>query len=203
MRNFLRTTALLAVLSVPAAAQGRISSRTMAAAPTDREGYSLSLGLGGASAGVSCSTCGSSDRQNGASGYLRVGKGFSQALMMGLELNGWNKTENNATARNTMFSAVAQWYPSATNGFFAKVGAGMGRMSVEDKSVTPTDKLQSTGFGYQFGLGYDIGIASRWSITPYANYLSTAGAKAQFNGTSTGEKMDGNYMQYGLGLSWH
>ena len=186
---------------MPAAAQGRASARTMAA-PTDREGYSLSLGLGGASAGVSCSGCGT-DRQNGASGYLRVGKGFSQTLMMGVELNGWNKTENNATARNTMVSAVAQWYPSATNGFFTKFGAGIGRMSVEDKSVTPTDKLQSTGFGYQFGLGYDIGIASRWSITPYANYLSTAGAKAQFNGVDTGSKMDGNYMQYGLGLSWH
>src|SRR3954467_972357 len=146
--NLIRTIAAVALLTAPVAAQaqGRVSSRP-APAPisNDRDGYSLSLGLGGGSSGVSCSGC-STDRENGASGYLRLGKGFTPSVMLGLELNGWNKTENNVTGRSTMLSAIGQWYPSMTNGFFTKAGIGMGRTSVEDKSATPSDKLQSTGF---------------------------------------------------------
>lgn len=203
--NFIRTIAAVALLAAPAAvqAQGRGMSRPAAPAPTnDRDGYSLSLGLGGGSSAVSCTGC-ATDRSNGASGYLRVGKGMTPSLMMGLELNGWNKTQNNVDGRVGMLSAIAQWYPTLTNGFFLKGGAGMGRTTLDDKSVTPTNKLQSTGFGYQFGMGYDMGIARRWSITPYVNYLATAGGKAVLNGVSSSETFNANYVQYGLGLSWH
>lgn len=200
--NILRTIAALALLApVAIQAQGRATAR--AAAPrNDRAGYSVSLGLGGGSNGVSCAGC-ATTRENGASGYLRVGKGFTPSLMMGLELNGWNKTENNVAARTGMLSAITQWYPSMTNGFFAKGGLGLGRTTIDDKSTTPSSKLQSTGFGYQVGMGYDMSIARRWSITPYVNYLATAGANAELNGVNMNQKLDANYVQYGLGLSWH
>ena len=201
--NIFRTIATVALLSAPFAlqAQGR-GVRRPAAPLNDRAGYSLSLGLGGGSNALTCTGC-VTNRENGASGYLRVGKGMTPSLMMGLELNGWNKTKNNVAGRTGMLSAIAQYYPSLTNGFFVKSGAGMGRTTIEDRSVTPYDKLQSTGFGYQFGLGYDMSIARRWSITPYVNYLATAGAKAELNGVTSSEKLDANYVQYGLGLSWH
>lgn len=200
--NILNAIAAVALLSAPLAAQGRATARQQQMPTNDRAGYSLSLGLGGGSSGVSCAGCGT-DRTNGASGYLRVGKGYTPSVMLGLELNGWNKTENNVDGRVGMLSAIAQWYPSLTNGFFVKGGAGIGRTTLDDKSVVPSNKLQSTGFGYQAGMGYDLGIARRWSITPYVNYLATAGAKLEMNGVSSSEKFDGNYFQYGLGLSWH
>jgi hypothetical protein len=200
--NILSTLAAVALLSAPLGAQGRASARQQQMPTNDRAGYSLSLGLGGGSSAVSCAGCGT-ERTSGASGYLRIGKGFTPTLMMGLELNGWNKTENNVEGRVGMLSAIAQWYPSMTNGFFLKGGAGLGRTTLDDKSTVPSNKLQSTGFGYQVGTGYDIGIARRWSITPYVNYLATAGAKLEMNGVSSSEKFDGNYFQYGLGLSWH
>ena len=204
----MRTTRILsaltavAILAAPLAAQGRASARRAAPMTNDRDGYSLSLGLGGGSNGVSCTNCVTS-RENGASGYLRVGKGMTPSVMMGVELNGWNKTQNSATARTGMLSAIALWYPSLTNGYFLKTGAGIGRTTIDDKSTTPSNKLQATGFGYQFGMGYDMSIARRWSITPYVNYLATAGAKAQLNGVSSNQAFNANYFQYGLGLSWH
>jgi hypothetical protein len=204
--NILRTIAAVALLTAPAAvsAQGRGMSRPAAPAPTnDRDGYSLSLGLGGASSAFSSPGAGSSDRQNSPSGYLRLGKGFTPSVMLGVELNGWNKTEDQVTSRTGMLSAIAQWYPSMTNGFFAKGGMGLGRTTVEDKTVTPSDKVESTGFGYQVGMGYDMSITRRWSITPYVNYLATAGANAKFNGVDANTKLDANYFQYGLGLTWH
>jgi hypothetical protein len=204
--NILRTIAAVALLTAPAAvsAQGRGMSRPAAPAPTnDRDGYSLSLGLGGASSAFTCPDCGTSDRANSASGYLRLGKGFTPSVMLGVELNGWNKTENEVTGRTGMLSAIAQWYPSLTNGFFAKGGMGLGRTTIEDKSGATVDKVESTGFGYQVGMGYDMGINRRWSITPYVNYLATAGASAKLNGVDANQKLDANYFQYGLGLSWH
>ena len=201
--NLLRAFAAVSLLSAPLAAQGRAVARPMAPATTGREGYSFSLGLGAGSSGISCAGCAGTGRENGASGYLRVGKGFTNSLMGGVELNAWNKTKDQVEGRITMVSAIAQWYPMMTNGFFVKGGLGMGRLTSTDKSVTPNDKLQSTGFAYQGGIGYDLAIARRWSVTPYFNYLSTSGAKASLNGVSTNTKMDTNYMQYGLGLSWH
>ena len=201
--NILRTIATVALLTAPLAlhAQRRATARPAAAPMNDRSGYSLSLGLGGGSNALTCAGC-VSTRETGASGYLRVGKGMTPSLMMGVELNGWNKSENQATARTGMLSAIAQYYPTLTNGFFVKSGAGLGRTTLQDNSTTPSSKLQSTGFGYQFGLGYDMNIASRWSITPYVNYLATAGANAELNGVDMNEKLNANYVQYGLGLSW-
>ena len=201
--NILRTIAVVALLSVPLGvqAQGRASARP-AARVHDRDGYSLSLGLGGGSNGLTCTGC-ATTRESGASGYLRVGKGMTPSLLMGLELNGWNKTKNNVEGRTGMLSAIAQYYPSMTNGLFLKSGLGMGRTTIDDRSVAPSNKLQSTGFGYQLGMGYDMNIARRWSITPYLNYLATAGSTAQLNGVTMNEKLDANYVQYGLGLSWH
>jgi hypothetical protein len=203
--NILRTIAAVALLAAPAVqAQGRGMSRPAARPePTnDRAGYSLSLGLGGASTEFTSPGAPSSDRQNGASGYLRVGKGMTPSVMMGLELNGWNKTENNATGRTGMLSAIGQWYPSLTNGFFAKGGLGVGRTTIDDNAA-PTSKSEATGFGYQVGAGYDMSIARRWSITPYVNYLATTGASLKVNGTDVNQKLNANYVQYGLGLTWH
>jgi hypothetical protein len=200
--NLFRALTAVVLFSAPLAAQGRVSPRATTIPSSDREGYSLSLGLGGGSTGVTCAGCDDS-RETGASGYLRLGKGMSSNLMIGAELNGWNKTENLQSARTGMVSAIAQWYPSVTNGFFAKAGLGVGRTTLTDKSVTPNDKLESTGLGYQVGMGYDIGIARRWSITPYMNYLATNGANAHLNGVDMKSKLDANYVQYGLGLSWH
>jgi hypothetical protein len=203
--NIIRTIAAVALLTAPAAvsAQGRGMSRPAAPAPTsDRSGYSVSLGLGGASTALTDGDGSASDRQNGASGYLRVGKGFTPSVMLGVELNGWNKTENNATARTGMLSVIGQWYPSMTNGFFAKAGLGMGRTTLDDNAA-PASKFEATGLGGQLGVGYDMSIARRWSVTPYVNYLATKGATLKIDGSDTDQKMGANYFQYGLGLSWH
>jgi hypothetical protein len=135
--NIIRTIAAVALLTAPAAvsAQGRGMSRPAAPAPTnDRDGYSVSLGLGGASAALTSPGAGSSDRQNSASGYLRLGKGFTPSVMLGVELNGWNKTEDGATGRTGMLSAIGQWYPSLTND---AVGRGVARQARVDRVRLP------------------------------------------------------------------
>src|SRR4030081_141126 len=131
----MRPTNLLPALSAdtllcpPLAARGRRAAVQVAAQPNDRAGYSFSVGLGGGSNGYSCPNC-VTDRQNGGSGSPRAGQGVAPRLVRGVELNGWNKTKNNVTGRTGMLSAIAQWYPSTTNGFFAKGGLGVGRTTL-------------------------------------------------------------------------
>lgn len=200
--NLIRAFAALSLLASPLAAQGRAAAHAVAPAAIDRDGYSFSLGLGAGSGGISCAGC-VTTRETGTSGYVSIEKGFTHSLVGGLELNGWTKTKNQVEGRTMMVTANAQWYPMVAQNFFVKGGLGMGRFTSTDKSVTPNDKLQSTGLAYQAGLGYDFSIARRWSVTPYVNYLSTSGAKYSLNGVNSNAKMDPNYMQYGLGLTWH
>jgi hypothetical protein len=206
--SMLRTMTVIAALSTPLALHAQHTSKgAMKAAEQSnaqmREGYNASLGLGAGSSGVTCSGC-ATNRTTGFSGYARVGKAWSQSLLFGGELNSWNKSENGTSAYTGMVSAIAQWYPSVTNNFFVKGGMGVGRTHAEAKATatTPANTVQSTGFGYQAGMGYDVPIARRFSVTPYVNYLATAGATQQVNGQSTNIKMNANYVQYGLGLSW-
>ena len=74
--NMIRTMAVLALMSSPLALHAQRASARAAAPVNDRAGYSLSLGLGGGSSTYTCAGC-PTDRENGASGYLRVGKGMT------------------------------------------------------------------------------------------------------------------------------
>ena len=101
-------------------------------------------------------------------------------------------------------TAVAQWYPAPASGFFLKGGVGLGTAS--DEATLPgfgSVKLESTGFAYHVGTGYDIRLARNFSISPYVGYLATLGANAKVNGASADEKLNVNVLQFGLGFTWH
>ena len=89
--------------------------------PQTRNGFTISFGLGGGSAGATCDDC-SSDRQSAPSGYLRIGGALRQNLILAGEVNAWTKEygEQGVTADLTITTVnfVAQWYPQPTSGFF-------------------------------------------------------------------------------------
>lgn len=202
MRRVLSLAALsLAALASAASAQRTSRTPVTSSAPT-HDGFTWGFGLGNGSAGVSCTGC-ATDRENGLSGYLAMGGAVSPTLVFGGELNGWSKSKNQTDSRIGFLTAYAQWYPSMTNGFFVKPGLGMGNITIEDKSTAPSSKLESTGFAYQIGMGYDFHMGQSFSLTPYANYISTAAAKAKLNGTDTGSNLNSNNFQVGLGLTWY
>lgn len=166
------------------------------------DGFTMGFGLGNGSAGVSCTGC-ATDRTNGLSAYLNMGGALSPTLILGGELNGWSKDKTGSTSRIGFFTGYAQWYPNATNGFFVKTGLGVGSISVEDKTTVPSSKLESAGFAYQVGAGYDFRVGHDFSLSPYAGYIATAGATAKLNGTSTNSTLNTNNFQVGIGLTWH
>ena len=170
--------------------------------PQTRNGFTISFGLGGGSAGSTCDDC-SSERQSAPSGYLRIGGALRPNLILAGEANAWSKEydEVGTTATLTIATVnfVAQWYPQPSNGFFLSAGVGTGTMGVEVKIPTGGKfSNNTTGFGYQVGTGYDVRLGSNFSLTPFATYFATAGGKFD-----SGAKVDGNVFHVGLGFTWH
>lgn len=169
-----------------------------------RQGFTFGFGVGAGSGGVSCDGC-STDRQNGYSGYLRMGGTVSPKLVIGGETQGWIHSANGETDQFSYLTAFAQYYPSVSNGFFMKGGLGFGGTSMEIKNDPQLGnyKMTSAGMAGTVGLGYDIRMAKNFSLTPYVNYLSTFGAAAKSGGNDLGFKLNGNVFQLGMGFTWH
>jgi hypothetical protein len=202
MRRVLSLAAFSLVAIAATATAQRTSRMPVETGSSGHDGFTMSFGLGNGSAGVSCTGC-ATDRNNGLSGYLSMGSAMSRSLVLGGELNGWSKSKNGSDSRIGFLTGYAQWYPSTSNGFFLKPGLGFGSISVEDKTTVPSNKLTSSGFAYQMGMGYDFRMSHNFSLTPYASYMATTSAKAKFNGTDAGYDLNTNNFQLGVGLTWH
>jgi hypothetical protein len=192
-----RVIALWMVLATPLLSQSK---------PQTRQGFTIGFGLGAGSAGITCNGC-TTDRQNSGSGYLSIGGTVRPNLIIAGEMNGWGKTITEQGTTDDIVIAyvagVAQWYPQPQGSFFVKGGLGLGTISDDVTDATGSAKLESTGVAILLGTGYDFRVGKNFSLTPFLNYLATAGGKAQINGALTSEKLNANLVQIGLGFTWH
>src|SRR5215210_3514879 len=119
--------------------------------------------------------CSDSDREGGVSGFAKIGGTLRQNILLGVEMNGWTKSEG--TGRVTMgnMSGAAYWYPMPTQGLFIKAGAGYSNLRADDGVTSANDG----GFGVLAGVGYDVRVGRKLSITPVANWY-----RGGFNGGS-------------------
>jgi hypothetical protein len=170
------------------------------ASANPRQGFWVGVGLGLGSSGADCSDC-TTDRTNGMSGYLRLGGTISRSLLVGVESNGWVHSESGVDETLGFGSVVAVWYPSATGGFFLKVGLG----AMSYKAADGVDEVTATGAAGSFGLGYDFRVSKNMSITPFLNSLATSNTDFKWNGETIATNADFkvNLVQVGVGLTWH
>jgi hypothetical protein len=170
----LRATGLSALLAV------LLASTAFAQQAETRQGFWIGGGLGYGSMG--CDGCG--DRLGAPSGYLKLGGTLRENILLGVETNGWTKSElgNRLTMGNV--SGAIYWYPMTTNGLFVKAGAGY--------SVLDSGFGNTSGFGMLGGVGYDLRVGRNLSVTPVANWF-----RGTFDGGSA------NVLQLGMGVSSH
>lgn len=153
-----------------------------------RDGFFIGLGLGGGSFG--CTDCG--DRQSGVSGHLKLGTAVSEQLLLGVESTGWTKEELGARLTHTNVSAMAQFYPSAANGFFLKGGIGVSSLRVSADVGGVSGSVTENALGLTAGLGYDVRVGNNFSVSPYGSF-----------GWGNHEGSNANTFQLGLGVTWH
>jgi len=174
----LRATGLSALLTV------LLASTSFAQQAQTRDGFWIGGGLGYGSLG--CEGC--TDRTGAPSGYLKLGTTLRQNVLLGIETNGWTKSEFGARLTMGNVSGAVYFYPMASTGLFVKGGAGY---SMLDAS-TDIGSGSESGFGMILGAGYDVRVTRNLSITPVANWF-----RGGFDGGSA------NVLQIGLGVTSH
>ena len=174
----LRATGLSALLTV------LLASTSFAQQAQTRDGFWIGGGLGYGSLG--CEGC--TDRTGAPSGYLKLGTTLRQNILLGIETNGWTKSEFGARLTMGNVSGAVYFYPMASTGLFVKGGAGY---SMLDAS-TDVGSGSESGFGMILGAGYDVRVTRNLSITPVANWFRGA-----FDGGSA------NVLQIGVGVTSH
>jgi hypothetical protein len=150
----------------------------------ERSGFFIGLGLGYGSLDLTCDGC-DFDRQSGLSGYLRLGGAVSDRVLLGVESNGWYKSEDGVGVTAGTLTGSVYVYPSSEADLFVRGGVGIASLDSEDINA-------DTGFGWSVGLGYDIPIGRKTALTPYANWFV-----GHFDGGGT------NTLQVGLGVNWY
>jgi hypothetical protein len=143
----------------------------------ERRGFWLRFGMGHGSKAVWCPMPGSCDvgdghldagpkRVGGASGYVAAGGAVSTRLMLGAELLGWSGRQvgGQLDGRIGAFLATVQYYPIVRSGFFLKGGAGVAFYSADLGFLVEPETYRH--FAQSAGLGYDIPIGSKVSLTP-------------------------------------
>lgn len=153
MKRFVLSAVLIAFVAV-------IGSTDASAQSVDpHSGIWLGAGVGYGALG--CDGCG--DREGSLSGQLAVGGTMSDELLVGVGLNVWTDSENDATLTAGLLTAQARVY--AVRGLYFTGGLGIGRLSSDFDGLGGDG---ATGFGVMLGVGYDFRVGPNVSITPYA-----------------------------------
>jgi len=190
MRKSIIAAMCITVLGLPAAAQGQAPAR---------QGLWWSVGPGYGWAYVSCDIC-DSYRDRGLSATGRVGGTLSRSVLLGAELNGWTRSEEEVDEYLGIIGVATYWYPNPRGGFHLKGGLSYVAYRIDDGE----DAITSTGFGPQLGLGYDFRVARRFSIQPYVSaVLTLPTATIDFNGNRQADGGRLSLIHAGLALHWH
>ena len=156
MRKLVLLLALLGLVTSVAAAQEEGSRRS---------GFWLNVGFGWGSADQNCDNCGTTDRESGLSGQFALGATLSPQFLLGVESDGWYKEKNSVKSTLGTLAAVVYFYPSASGNLFVKGGVGLASYRFSNGS-----SIDDTGLGLLGGVGYDIPLGKKFSLTPVATY---------------------------------
>jgi len=147
----------------------------------ERSGFFIGFGVGYGALDLE----GGDGAEGGVSGMLRIGGALSQRLLIGASLNGWTKSEGGATLTFGTVTGALHFYPSATQGYFVTVGAGLGAISL-------TGFDSQYGLGLLLGIGYDARVGRNVSVTPFVD-----GFASSIEGTTV------TVAQLGVGVTFH
>ena len=93
---------------------------------------------------------------HGRLGYVGLRLPATETVSLGVEASTWSS----GSTTHTVFSGLAYVYPYATKGFFLKLGLGWSRLNRPGYESGYTGALVG-------GLGYDIRVGERVSLTPF------------------------------------
>ncbi len=150
--------------------------------PNDRGNWYLGFGIGGGSAGLSDNSGNTSDRTSGTMASLRGGYMLNPKVALAIEGNGWSKEENGVTVTFTATTAGVAFFPA--EGLVLRGGIGAGQASIAEKVGSVTGTTSESGFGFNYGVGYEFRLTHSFALGPQLDggYTSIKGGSANWIG---------------------
>lgn len=187
MRASLAAT-VLALVAAPLSAQR----------PQTRQGFWIGFGVGYGPANITCRDCGDTDARSNFTSFLRLGGTLNPQVLLGGDLSGWSRTENGVTASFGTATASVHYYPRAAGGFFVSGGAGFSAYRVAGDL-----ELTGAGVGLAAGVGYDVRVGTKISLTPIAEFIFGSVGDLDFNGTTIDAELKASVFHIALGVTFH
>ncbi len=146
-----------------------------AAARSRHHGFWLSAGLGAGGERFDANDgLGWSDSRTGGTGYVRLGATVSPSFLVGAEVQGWTRDYYWEGYHRTLSSllAIGQWYPGGgASNFWVRGGLGWAHDDLQlYGDATSSSALGQDGTAFVLGLGFDLPMGSRISVTPQLDF---------------------------------
>jgi hypothetical protein len=165
-----------------------------------RDGFWIGFGFGYGSAGTSAKDLDGGEREGSLTAHFKTGGTLGQNTLLGGEINGWTKSEDELTMTMGTMTAAIYYYPMPDSGLFVKGGLGMSFTSVE---MLGYEFGSSQSWGLVTGLGYDYRIGKNTSITPVVNYYFGGPSDLESDLGQTLEGYKFNVIEFGVGVTFH
>jgi outer membrane protein with beta-barrel domain len=196
---------VMVVCALSAAACLAFASVASAAShPQERHGFWIGLGGGVGSAKATCDDCGTSNRETGVAGYLKLGGTLNERLLLGGEFNGWSKTQEGVTVTFGSAAATLTLYPQPASGLFIKGGVGLSIVDTEFREGSTTVRIDpGYGLGLMVGAGYDVRVGKNISITPAVNFWGGKPGNVPHDGEPLITNWRQNVVDFTVGVTFH
>lgn len=161
------------------------------------DGLWFGANFGRGFARVDCTIC-RGGRPAAMTGSVRMGSRVQRRVLIGAEVTGWMRDENQIQERIWTISGVAQYYLRGAPKLFIKGGVSAVSYRIEDTQET----LSSSAIGLLAGVGYDVPINGRFYLTPSATLTrSLIGGTLKFNGGEMPDRARVSLLQIGIGIT--
>jgi hypothetical protein len=188
--------AFLFALTIPA-------GLTAQAHPQTREGFWISVGLGGGPKWLSCDELCSEDFGNGSGGDLSLGGTIGPQWLIGADMVGffpWSGLKGGYDKNTDGFGALlftARHYPRVERGLFLTGGMGIGEIDVQD------DHLEATGYVGKVGVGLDLRAGRNFSFTPMLSLVQTFATETRIADDVVEGDVNFGMVMLGVSVTWH
>lgn len=163
------------------------------------DGFWIAAGAGPGWARVACDIC-RGRRDPVATGFIRLGGAASRRLLIAAELATSIGGDGDVDENSWAFAATAYWYPDRGRRWYLKSGMGY----IIHHAGDGTDVVSSTGYGPQFGLGYEFPVGRVWRLAPFFNAaFGSIGSSVKFNGATVQNSASVSLLQIGMSLVRH
>jgi hypothetical protein len=180
------------------------SAASAASHPQERHGFWIGFGGGVGSANATCDDCGSSNRETGAAGYVKLGSTLNEHLLFGGEFNAWSKTQEGVTITLSNAAATLTLYPQPASGFFIKGGVGLSFVDTEFREGSTTVTVDpGYGLGVIAGAGYGVRVGKNISITPAVNSWYGKPGNVPHEGAPFATNWRQNVVDFTVGVTFH